>query len=60
MLIAVLAALMFFAMLAATFNAMRKEMSEARVVVKEPRPQRTSAEPDLRHASLVKPQTATI
>ena len=34
MLIAVLAVLMFFAMLVATFNAMRQEMAEARVVVR--------------------------
>ena len=37
MLIALLATLMFFAMLAATFNAMRKEMSEARIVVDQQR-----------------------
>ncbi len=40
MLIAVLASLMFFAMLAATFNAMRREMSEVRVAVKEQMPAR--------------------
>lgn len=38
MLIALLATLMFFAMLAATFNAMRKEMSEARIFIKHQRP----------------------
>lgn len=37
MLIAILATMMFFAMLAATFNAMRREISEARVVARQPR-----------------------
>ena len=51
MLIALLATLMFFAMLAATFNGMRNEMQEARVRIRNNNARSTSTAPRFDRAS---------